>query len=175
MIDLSHSLFAVSVYPRGWFRLSQVKSNEYFDRAVAHGLQVGTKIPEDAILRSTNYFQSLPYVIYRAASPAFDNIPKSYAHAQVFHDQVLTACALERFRRKNKSFPEKLDALSPEFLAKVPHDPVDGAPLRYRREDQGGFVLWSVGLNLIDDGGKTNPKESSRQQPDWVLQVPGRP
>jgi hypothetical protein len=41
----------------------------------------------------------------------------------------------------------------PEFLSSVPLDPVDGEPLRYRRNGDGTFLLYSVGENGVDDGG----------------------
>jgi hypothetical protein len=38
-------------------------------------------------------------------------------------------------------------------LAKLPIDPVNGQPLRYRRTDDGRYRLWSVGANLKDEDG----------------------
>ena len=61
--------------------------------------------------------------------------------------------ALERCRLARGAFPESLDALAPQFIAKVPHDVIGGQPLKYRREADGSFVLYSVGWNEKDDGG----------------------
>lgn len=66
---------------------------------------------------------------------------------------VVTAIALKRFQLKHGNFPEKLSELSPEFLASVPPDPVDGKPLRYRRNADGTYLLYSIGENGNDDGG----------------------
>ena len=41
----------------------------------------------------------------------------------------------------------------PRFLDAVPLDPFDGKPLRYR-ELGTGFVVYSIGPNRRDDGGK---------------------
>lgn len=38
-------------------------------------------------------------------------------------------------------------------MDKVPIDPYDGEPLRYRRLDP-GFVVYSTGINGRDDGGQ---------------------
>ena len=46
----------------------------------------------------------------------------------------------------------RLEELSPEFLSVVPRDPFDGKPLRLRKTDK-GYVLYSVGADLIDDRG----------------------
>jgi hypothetical protein len=176
MAGISNARTSLSLYPRGWFRLSQVKTNEYFDQRIRSGLQIKSNPPEDALLRpGVGFFQRLPYVLFVLTVPALNDVQKKYAHASAFHDQVRIACALERFRRKNTSYPENLDALSPEIVATVPADPVNGLPMRYRRTGDDAFILWSVGPNLIDDGGKSDPKKSSTSQPDWVLQVPEKP
>ena len=46
--------------------------------------------------------------------------------------------------------PENLEALVPDYLPAPLVDPYDGQPLRYDKEK-----LWSVGVNLTDDGGET--------------------
>ena len=57
------------------------------------------------------------------------------------------------YLEKHDRFPENLDALIPEILAEIPRD-FDHEPLRYRLDaDGGGFTLYSIGLNEIDDGG----------------------
>jgi hypothetical protein len=66
---------------------------------------------------------------------------------------VITAIALKRFQLKHGNFPEKLSELAPEFLSSVPLDPIDGKPLRYRKNSDGTFLLYSVGDNGVDDGG----------------------
>lgn len=67
---------------------------------------------------------------------------------------VVTAIALERFRGRHGSYPETLAHLVPEFLEATPGDFMDGRPLRYRRTDDGHFVLYSVGLDCVDNGGE---------------------
>lgn len=75
---------------------------------------------------------------------------------------ALTACAVERFRLKHSSkLPERLDQLVPEFLTAVPLDPFDGRPLRYSLTGD-GYVLYSVGPDKADDGGR--PLQRYRKQ-----------
>ena len=66
---------------------------------------------------------------------------------------VLTAVALARFQVAEGEYPEALDKLVPTFLDRVPADPIDGQPLRYRRLDAEEFELWSVGKDGIDNNG----------------------
>jgi hypothetical protein len=84
----------------------------------------------------------------------------SAAYAQAGIEAGLLACALERCRLAKGEFPESLEALVPQLVEKLPHDIINGQPLKYHRTDAGQFVLYSVGRNETDDGG-TAPK-------DWV-------
>ncbi len=74
-------------------------------------------------------------------------------YAEVAKQTALTAIALKRYQLKYKNYPQSLEAMVPEFIPTVPNDPVDGQPLRYRKDNQGTFLLYSVGENGKDDGG----------------------
>lgn len=81
------------------------------------------------------------------------------------------ACALERYRLAHGTSPETLDSLVPQFIGKLPRDIINGKPLVYRRTDDGMFLLYSVGWNETDDGGKiVSAKDdlSNATQGDWV-------
>jgi len=67
---------------------------------------------------------------------------------------ALTAVALEQFRAgHNNRYPAILSELTPDYLSATPLDPFDGQPLRYRQQGA-GYVLYSIGPDLKDDGGK---------------------
>ena len=82
-------------------------------------------------------------------------VERSVAAESVRH-QALAACALERYFLQHHAYPPALSALVPELLPAVPADPVDDQPLRYRKTDDGRYMLWSIGFDLKDDGGKVN-------------------
>lgn len=67
---------------------------------------------------------------------------------------LITAIALERYHGKHGAYPATLTELAPDFLKSVPLDFMDGQPLRYRLTDDGHFMLYSVGLDSVDNGGK---------------------
>jgi hypothetical protein len=81
-----------------------------------------------------------------------------------------TAVAMERYRLARGSLPETLDQLAPAGLAVVSQDPFDGAPLRYRRLDR-GFVIYSVGEDGKDDGGKEELHKKQGETYDLVFRV----
>jgi hypothetical protein len=79
---------------------------------------------------------------------AFDKVMT----AELAKRAVITVIALKRFQLKHGSYPEKLSELTPQFLSSVQLD-TDGQPLRYRRNADGTFLLYSAGENGVDDGG----------------------
>ena len=69
------------------------------------------------------------------------------------HSRVTQAgLAVERYRLAEGYLPESLDNLVPAFIQVVPEDPFNGENLRYRRLKT-GFVVYSVGEDLYDNGG----------------------
>jgi len=84
--------------------------------------------------------------------------------------QCLAAIAIERYRLTHAKLPSALRDLMPEFLSAVTQDVMDSAPIRYRVEEEGTFVLWSIGWDGKDDGGKRpNGKEAKRAfEPNYV-------
>jgi hypothetical protein len=79
--------------------------------------------------------------------------------------------ALELYRRERGGYPEALDALAPEYLPDVPLDPFTDDPMVYRRVG-GGYVLYALGPNRLDDGGVA--KTRGDMEPDQVF-VDDRP
>jgi hypothetical protein len=78
---------------------------------------------------------------------------------------LIVALAAERYRRAHGRWPEQLDDLTPELLPAVPLDPFDGRPLRCARLDD-GLVLYSVGFDGKDDGGRLAANWASNQDGD---------
>ena len=77
------------------------------------------------------------------------------------HAALDVALASQQYQRIHGEFPESIEQLVPKFLDSVPIDPMDaaGTPLRYRRESDGTAVVWSVGIDGIDDGGDVELKD----------------
>jgi hypothetical protein len=65
-----------------------------------------------------------------------------------------TGLACRIFKSRTGEYPENLEALVPGLLTEVPVDPFTGNPLVYRREGK-GFLVYSLGSNLKDDGGRS--------------------
>jgi hypothetical protein len=93
-------------------------------------------------------------ILYAVTAPAYTFTCQKYAQAQVFLDEDRIVCGLERYRLVQGKYPEKLDALAPAYIDVVPHDVMSGEPYHYRLNPDGMFLLYSVGWNQTDEGGK---------------------
>ncbi len=74
------------------------------------------------------------------------------------------AFALAAYRADHASYPAKLADLKPKYVAEVPKDIFNDGELNYRQQ-AGGYVLYSVGVNGKDDGAKT--LEDRKADEDW--------
>jgi hypothetical protein len=103
--------------------------------------------------------------------PNFTKATQTMARNQTLANEAQIACALERHRLAHGQYPETLDALVPQFIAKLPHDLIGGQPLHYRRTAEGEFLLYSIGWNERDDGGQIALNKDGREDlenGDWV-------
>ena len=114
--------------------------------------------------------------LFMIIAPAFGKASAKFVQAQAAADLAGLAIALERYRLAHGEFPETLAALEPQFIAKLPHDVMNGQPLKYRRMADGSFILYSVGWNETDDGGEVALSEKGKvplmDQGDWVWRYP---
>lgn len=83
-------------------------------------------------------------------------------------DHLQLAVALSIYRAEQGQFPEHLEQLKPAILAEIPLDRMaHGQQLpRYRRQDS-GYVLYSVGENGQDNGGRTPQAFPNDDGQDW--------
>jgi hypothetical protein len=83
------------------------------------------------------------------------------------------AFALAAYRADNGSYPNKLAGLVPKYVAEVPKDLFSDSDLHYQKEG-GGYLLYSVGVNGRDDGGKTSDDDAEHSEgwDDLVIRMP---
>lgn len=179
--------FYLRLGPRAWMYREQINYNRFFDEEILPGFdsaaeQVHPRIIEDhahelekiiapADVRFWNH-----RVIASLLLPASIQVTRKPAFTQTGINQAIIACALERYRQAKGQFPETLDALTPQFIEKVPLDIIGGQPLKYHRTEDGQFVLYSVGWNEKDDGGSIVKKGNRMEIPqgDWVWKYPAK-
>jgi hypothetical protein len=90
-----------------------------------------------------------PFTYYAGA--LLPHFPKA-ASIQALIEVTATGLACESYRSSHGKYPRKLEELVPRFIAAIPADPFTGEPLLYALRPP-GFVVYSVGEDLADDGG----------------------
>ena len=93
------------------------------------------------------------------------DVLKTVLIAATLRQMTVTAIALQRYHLENGRFPETLSALQPAFLKEPPVDFMNGELLRYKPDKDGLFLLYSVGLDGLDDGGAAWPKKGKNGSP----------
>lgn len=96
----------------------------------------------------------LSKLFIEALSNALTNDAEHFAYLRT----STAAIAIERFQLLRGKLPEKLNELVPQFLPAVPIDPFNGKPLRFRHLAK-GYVIYSIGTDGRDDGGKEKPAD----------------
>lgn len=155
---------------RSWWRENQLWANRHFDEeltmwdADAEVMRPHTRqFDPDAI---AGFLATIDLYLALLALPVYDHAGKNALHAHATLRMAGLACALERFRMANGRYPERLGELVPQFMGTLPHDPCDGQPFRYRVTPE-GYLLYSIGTDLKDDGGKMDDARDMGKGPDW--------
>ncbi len=133
------------------------KANELYDRADLltrmtpyQGRQAGIRNLEKTIdsLDKRNY--ALIWWIFPAAERVSD---LTFGH-KALHEGTVVVLALRRWRLEKGSYPAELNMLVEEqYLRELPLDPFRDGPPVYRRTQE-GFLLYSLGPNFTDEGGR---------------------
>ncbi len=88
----------------------------------------------------------------------------TFAAKSLFHRRCLIiACALERHRMVHGSFPTTLEVVEDELKLFAVNDPARPAQRPGYRLETNGYLLWSAGENLQDDGGQ--------EEKDWLWRM----
>ena len=81
-------------------------------------------------------------------------IQNAFERVEQLHRNLHLAFALAAYQRDQGRYPAKLDGLAPKYLASIPEDLFSGKALIYRPEEK-GYLLYSVGVNGRDEGGRS--------------------
>jgi hypothetical protein len=93
-------------------------------------------------------------IMLRLLGPAHATIGRLSWRTKTNRAGLLTTLAVLRCEKETGKYPDTLQELVPAgYLKQLPMDPYSGKPLIYKRTED-NFVIYSVGLNFRDDGGK---------------------
>jgi hypothetical protein len=173
-----------SPIPGGWFYQNMVAISELHERFTLKAVDEKTHrvSPELCAELETTLEKTSrgPYNIFaKMLMPALNKAARKTARMQTAVDSARVACALERYRLANNTYPEALKDLGANFVEQVPNDVIDGQPLRYQRMAEGGYVLYSVGWDNTDSNGQIVPTTGKDPgvdiaKGDWVWDMPAK-
>jgi hypothetical protein len=101
------------------------------------------------------------HILLRAFMPALGRITMIDIRIIAQLRTARVGLAIERYRLASGSLPDALSDLVPTYLDGVPKDPFDDKGLRYKKLET-GFVVYSIGEDGNDDGGKERPRKRPR-------------
>jgi len=116
----------------------------------------------DARLQSTSQI----HILLHAITPALSHITSIELRTIAYLRTARTALAVLRYRLAAGRLPEALTDLVPIYLDAVPVDPYDGKDLRYEKLGV-GFVVYSIGQDMRDDGGTEKPAGKIKKGESW--------
>jgi hypothetical protein len=161
--------------PAGWMYLEQVSYHRAFDDLIAPALHLEAGRIRPELIEQVCHPASPVWGHQLVAAPVARGarfLLLTAALAQNGVNQTILACALERHRLATGKFPESLGAVGAHLPGAMPGDVITGKPMKYRSSTDGQFLLYSVGWNEQDEGGKvimdkqTNAPDAN--QGDWV-------
>ena len=114
------------------------------------------------------------YEPLKTVAPVVNQALREDRKYRAVHEGVRVLLALELWKTKHARYPDQLTDLVPEVLDRLPKDPFAcDRDLTYRLLDaechdpRRAFILYSVGYDGVDNGGKKHPGHSS--EATWPL------
>ncbi len=112
-------------------------------------------------LSSKRFF--LFYLFY----PIWHSASESIYWEKTLHEATVTILALQQWRLEKDTYPTELcELVSAKYLKELPMDPWSDKSLGYKKTND-DFILYSVGMNFTDDGGKQG-RDRHGQIHRWV-------
>ena len=153
---------SLDYFPAFFFYGNQYQINRILTEIILSGIDVSNhrlnvhqfKKMEEEILDLKSSFLPFRHAIALMMLPGLDKYALKVSQTQAALDQSAIVAALERYRLAEGSYPKKLAALRPKFIAKIPGDLFHEQGLVYRINEDNSFTLYSTGYNGTDDGGE---------------------
>ena len=105
--------------------------------------------------------------------PALSQVEEAVDREAARRAALRLTLAAQRYRRQHGDWPAKLEDLVPDFIDTLPADPFgkSGESLRLKR-DGDELLIYSLGLNEVDDGGTLDERDTRRSDEGFRLKPP---
>jgi hypothetical protein len=116
---------------------------------------------------ANSFYDRCRYVLSNYSLPPWGTAVRKMFQFETQREMTVAAIAIKRYQLRTEKLPADLATLVPEYLSELPHDWMDGQPLRYHPNPDGTFTLYSVGADGHDDGGDPAPADGRRPISIW--------
>jgi len=126
------------------------------------------KCAEKKVVASPGYMS-----IFASLTPSMDRYCLVNIRTLAIVRCCIGALSIERYRLQHGKLPADTADVVPTFLDKWPDDPFTGKPLKYKRVGEESLIVYSIGNDKTDDGGKRRDTTDGRYDPgpDIVFKV----
>jgi hypothetical protein len=128
-------------------------------------------VPEKLMLGKGERGESIGIKVIALAVPAVEKVRDAWDRTEQTQRNLHVAFALAAYRADHGRYPANLEELAPKYLPRVPEDLFSGGPLIYRPEE-GGYLLYSVGANGLDEDGRWMDDDPPGDDPRVRMPVP---
>ncbi|MFZ2149015.1 MAG: hypothetical protein WAV28_17535, partial [Sedimentisphaerales bacterium] len=131
------------------------KIDEYFRRFAEIPAETPWDLRDEAIdEQEQNEEVHIAPLMLKITIPAYRRVSQIAWRMKTGRRALLTILAVMRYEKEKAQYPASLDELvAADYLKELPRDPYSDGPFVYKRTDE-GFLLYSLGTDLTDDGGK---------------------
>ncbi len=135
--------------------------------AVARRAWSAAHLSDDNFPTARHRYDGWRFLLSDCLAPNIEHTLLPLFEFETRREMTVAAIAIERHRLRTGKLPSDLAAVVPEYLPQLPHDWMDGNPLRYHPKADGTFILYSVGADGHDDGGDPKPADRPRALSMW--------
>ena len=154
--------------PGGWplWKLDELTYIDYFAKVIeASKLPYLDALPQ--LEAAAEDLQKLPFyqgILTKILAPVFSRRIYTRGQAEANIALCRVVLALKAYKYERSAYPGSLAQLQETLDWELPEDPFSGKDFVYQRQE-GGFILYSLGPDLEDDGGV--PPEQPPQNLSW--------
>ncbi len=141
--------------PRLWWSLNELRMTDVLIAMVDAVRAKDIDRQRELLAQARQTAEKGPYVIYaltQVTAPALLRSIDAWQRMEAQASLLEIGLAISRFHAEHGEYPEALALVAPYLRDGMPDDPFAGASSVYERRGE-GYVLYSVGPDLIDDGG----------------------
>jgi hypothetical protein len=178
--SLQDFIFGTIFEPEAWpvvmrvlfFHPDKQQTREATDRFYAYCETIAKKTPSSIRAEGIDVSKEVMKIIkdnvfLEILAPALGRASRLGHRHRSTIEATVTVLALHRYKADKGSFPDDLQQLiTAGFLRQLPLDVYSDRPLVYRKTDD-SFILYSLGENFKDDGGKPGKDRGGRPRL-WV-------